>query len=238
VTPAAGTGDHRDAASEFARHGLRSPLHCYDRRVTLLPLTVVAVLLQAAPSQGDSIRPPAPAGLSWEDADWVSETVARLEKRLGAGKPASRETIVVTERQLNSWVNLSLAAKIPEGVSGLDLGLRKDRVLARGTLDLDRLKAKIPQGVGTGLLAFLGGSVPVELRGRFSSAEGTGKVELEEVLVAGISLPPAVVAQLVSQSTRSAKRPQGFDILSPFPLPFTARRVRLEPGRALVDFFP
>jgi hypothetical protein len=212
--------------------------HCYDDRVTLLPLTVVAVLFQAAPPKGDSIRPPAPAGLSWEDADWVSETVARLEKRLGAGKPASRETIVVSERQLNSWVNLRLAAKIPEGVSGFELGLRKDRLLARGTLDLDRLKSKIPQGVGTGLLAFLGGSVPVELRGRFSSAGGTGKIELEEVLVAGISLPPAAVAQLVSQSTRSAKRPQGFDILSPFPLPFTARRVRLEPGRALVDFFP
>ena len=214
--------------------------HCYDGLVTLLPLGLIALALAQAPPplKGDPIRPPAPAGLSWEDADWVSETVGRLEKRLGAGKPASRETIVVTERQLNSWVNLSLAEKIPEGLSGFELGLRKDLVLARGTLDLDRLKSKIPQGVGTGLLALLSGSVPVELRGRFSSADGTGKFELQEALVAGISLPPAVVAQIVSQSTRSAKRPQGFDILSPFPLPFTARRVRLEPGRALVDFFP
>ena len=79
--------------------------------------------------------------------------------------------------------------------------------------------------------------MPVELRGRFASADGTGRVEVEEALVAGVSLPPALVAQIVSQSTRSEKRPQGFDILSPFPLPFTARRVRLEPGRALVDFF-
>ncbi len=188
-------------------------------------------------SKADPVRPPAPAGLNWEDADWVSETVARVENRLSAGKPASRQTIVVTERQLNSWVNLSLAAKIPEGVSGFELGLQKDRLLARGPLDLDRVKSKVPPGAGTGLLAFLSGSVPVELRGRFSSADGKGKVEVEEALVAGISLPPAVVAQIVSQSTRTANRPQGFDILSPFPLPFTARRVRLEPGRALVDFF-
>jgi hypothetical protein len=207
--------------------------------VTLLPLGLVALLLAQAPPplKGDPVRPPAPAGLSWEDADWVSETVARVEKRLSAGKPASRQTILVTERQLNSWVNLSLAAKIPEGVSGFELGLQKDRLLARGRLDLDRVKSKVPQGAGTGLLAFLSGSVPVELRGRFSSADGKGKVEVEEALVAGISLPPAVVAQIVSQSTRTANRPQGFDILSPFPLPFTARRVRLEPGRALVDFF-
>jgi hypothetical protein len=204
----------------------------------LLSLGLATLLLvQAAPRKGDPIRPPAPAGLSWEDADWVSETVARVERRLSAGKPASRQTIVVTERQLNSWVNLALAGKIPEGLSGFELGLQKDRLLARGLLDLDRVKAKVPQGVGTGLLAFLSGSVPVELRGRFSSAEGTGKVEVEEALVAGISLPPGVVAQIVSQSTRTSNRPQGFDILSPFPLPFTARRVRLEPGRALVDFF-
>jgi hypothetical protein len=205
--------------------------------VTLLPIGVVALLLAqaAAPLKGGSVRPPAPAGLSWEDADWVAETVARVERRLSAGKPASRQAIVVTERQLNSWVNLSLASNIPQGLSGLELGLQKDRVVARGMLDLDRVKSKIPQGAG--LLAFLSGAVPVELRGRFSSADGTGRVEVEEALVAGVSLPPAVLAQIVSQSTRSAKRPQGFDILAPFPLPFTARRVRLETGRALVEFF-
>ena len=205
--------------------------------MTLLPLGLVALLLaQAAPVlKGDPVRPQAPAGLSWEDADWVAETVARVERRLSAGKPASRQTIVVTERQLNSWVNLSLASKIPPALSAFELGLQKDRVVARGMLDLDQVKSKLPPGAG--LLAFLSGAVPVELRGRFASADGTGKVEVEEALVAGISLPPALVAQIVSQSTRSEKRPQGFDLLSPFPLPFTARRVRLDAGRALVDFF-
>ena len=204
--------------------------------MSLLALGVVALLLgQTALPQGDPVRPPAPAGLSWNDADWVADTLARIERRLGAGKPASRQTIVVTERQLNSYVSLSLAPKIPPGLSGLELDLQKDRLFARGILDLDQVKSKTPQGAG--LLAFLSGSVPVELRGRFSSAEGKGRVDVEEALVAGISLPPAVLAQIVSQSTRSPARPQGFDILAPFPLPFTARRVRLEPGRALVDFY-
>ncbi|HSD67596.1 MAG TPA: hypothetical protein VLF95_12880 [Vicinamibacteria bacterium] len=206
--------------------------------MTFVGLAVLALTLgQAAPPRGEPVRPvrpPAPAGLSWEDADWVAGTVARIEQRLTAGKPASRQTIVVTERQLNSYLGLSLASKIPPGLSGLEVAFQRDRLLARGVLDLDRLKSKMPQGAG--LLAFLSGSVPVELRGRFSSADGTGRVEVEEALVAGISLPPAVLAQIVTQSTRSAKRPQGFDILAPFPLPFGARRVRLEPGRALVDF--
>jgi len=207
--------------------------------VVILPLGLAALLLAQgpAPLKGAPVRPPAPEGLSWEDADWLAETVARIERRLGAGKPASRQTIVITERQLNSWVNLSLASKIPQGLSDLEVGLEKDRVVARGTVDLERVKSKAPQGAGAGLLAFLSGVVPVELKGRFSSADGTGTVEVEEALVAGISLPPSVVAQMVGQSTKSAKRPNGFDLLSPFPLPFSARRVRLERGRALVDFF-
>lgn len=207
--------------------------------MVIAPLGLVALLLAQAPAplKGGTVRPPAPEGLSWEDADWVAETVERIERRLGAGKPASRQTIVVTQRQLNSWVNLTLASKIPPGLSELEVGLEKDRLVARGVLDLDRVKSKVPPGAGAGLVAFLSGVVPVELKGRFSSADGSGKVEVEEALVAGISLPPAVVAQIVGQSTRSAKRPNGFDLLSPFPLPFTARRVRLEQGRALVDFF-
>jgi hypothetical protein len=205
--------------------------------MSLLSLGLAALLLQAAPPKADTVRPPAPAGLSWEDSDAVARTVARVERRLRAGKPASRETIVVTEKQLNSYVNLALAEKIPPALSGLELHLDRDRLGARGLLDLDRVKSKIPPGTGAGLLAFLSGSVPVELRGRFSSTDGQGRLEVEEALVAGISLPPSLLAQIVSQSTRSEKRPQGFDILAPFPLPYTARRLRLEPGRALVDFF-
>jgi len=206
--------------------------------MSLLPLGLAALLLQAAPAKGDPVRPPAPAGLSWEESDAVARTVARVERRLRSGRPASAETIVVTEKQLNSYVNLDLAPKIPPALSGLHLRLEKDRLEARGVLDLDRVKSRIPPSAGSGLLAFLSGSVPVELRGRFSSAEGQGRLEVEEALIAGISLPPSLLAQIVSQSTRSEKRPEGFDILAPFPLPYTARRLRLEPGRALVDFFP
>jgi len=185
------------------------------------------------PPSAQPVRPPAPAGLSWEDADYVTGTIARIERRLGAGKPASREPIVVTERQLNSYVRL--AAKLPPALTNVEIGLQKDALLARGTLDLDQVKSKMPQGAG--LLGFLSGTVPVQLTGRFWGAEGTGRVEVEQATVAGISLPASLVAQIVSQSTKSPERPQGFDIFAPFPLPYTARRVRLEPGRALVEFY-
>jgi hypothetical protein len=184
------------------------------------------------------VRPPAPAGLSWAESDQLSTTVARIERRLRSGRPAAKETVVVTERQLNSWVNLALGPKVPPAVSDLRLSLVPGGLGARALLDLDQVKGKVPGGAVSGMLALLSGTVPVELRGRLDAVNGTGRIEVQEASVAGVGLPAPLVAQLVAMSTRSSKRPQGFDIQAPFPLPWKARQVRFESGRALVDFFP
>lgn len=198
-----------------------------------LALLVLAQVPAAVPE-----RPAPPPGLSWEEADEIAGTLARLERRISSGRPASRQPIVVTERQLNSYVNLSLAAKIPPGVSGLDFRLEKDRVGARAVLDLDRLRERLPQEGASSLLAFLGGTVPVEILGRVPNEGGKGRIEVEQATLGGVSLPASVLAQVVAMATRSERHPQGFDLLAPFDLPWAARRVRLEPGRALVEFQP
>ena len=142
----------------------------------------------------------------------------------------------MSERQINSYVTLTLGPKVPPAISGLSLKLEPGRLAASGMLDLDAVRSKLPSsGPGT-LLSFLSGTVPVALKGRFQGASGQGRVEIEEALVAGISLPPAMLSQIVAQATRTAKQPQGFDLLAPFPLPWTARSVRLEAGRAVVEF--
>jgi hypothetical protein len=203
--------------------------------VSLAPLAIVLLAAQAA-SLGDSFRPQLPPGLSREDAAYVAETVARLERRLKAGKPASREPIAVSERQINSYVTLTLAPTLPPALSGLSVRFEPGRLAANGMLDLDAVRAKLPTSGPSSLLSFLSGIVPVALKGRFQGANGQGRVDVEEAVVAGISLPPALLSQIVAQATRTAKQPQGFDLLAPFPLPWTARNVRLEAGRAVVEF--
>lgn len=200
------------------------------------PLALLLLLGQTTAPVGDPVRPSPPADLRWEDADRVAATVARLERRLKAGKPASREPIVVTEREVNSYVALTLAPKIPPALSALRFHLAPDRLEASGMLDLDAVRSKLPKSGPTSLLAFLSGTVPVELKGRFQGSAGLGKVEVEEALVSGISLPPALLAEIVAQATRSAQRPGGFNLLAPVPLPWTVETIRLEPGRAVVEF--
>ena len=204
--------------------------------IRFLPALVLAAQTAGVATDGRVVRPKAPPGLSWEDADHVAETVARLERRLKAGKPASREPIAVSEKQVNSYVTLALAKKIPPSVSGLALSFQPGTLAATGMVDLDAVKSKLPSSGAGSLLSFLSGTVPVELRGRLQGANGQGKIEVEQASVSGISLPPALVAQMVAQATRSATQPEGFDLLSPFPLPWTAKSVRLEAGRAVVEF--
>lgn len=204
--------------------------------VALAPLALLLLLGQSTAPVGGPVRPSPPADLRWEDADHLAATVARLERRLKAGKPASREPIVVTEREINSYVALTLAPQIPPALSSLRFRLAQGRLEASGMLDLDAVRSKLPKSGPSSLLAFLSGTVPVELKGRFQGSAGLGQVEVEEALVSGIGLPPALLAEIVAQATRSAQRPEGFNLLDPVPLPWTVQAIRLEPGRAVVEF--
>jgi hypothetical protein len=205
--------------------------------MSALGLALLLVAAQAAAPSPDTRPLPSRPGLSWEEADSVTRVLRRIDRRLRSGRPASKDTVVVSERQLNSFVSLTLADKIPAEMSDLELHLLDDHLGARARLDLDGLRAKMPEGGAASLLSMLTGVVPVELSGRVQSAEGLFRIELEEVLIGGVSLPPALLAQIVSYATRNEERPQGLDITAPVALPWTARQVRVRPGRVLVDFY-
>ena len=49
-------------------------------------------------------------------------------------------------------------------------------------------------------------------------------------------VPISVLEQLVLSATKNDANPEGFDIHAPFRLPYSVNRLRLEPGRALLDF--
>lgn len=203
--------------------------------VMLAPLGLALFL--AGPVQVDPAirRAPARSGLSWAEADALAETLEQVERRFKAGKPLRREPLVVTEIQLNSYLSLTLGPKLPPGISELEVQMTGGGLLVQGKVDLDRVPLKRPSD-GFSMLRFISGVVPVVLSGGLRGQDGLGAIDLQEAHLAGISLPIALVAQLVSTASRSAELPQGFDIHAPFPLPYAMRRVRFEPGRAVVEF--
>lgn len=190
---------------------------------------VAAALLQAAPADP---RPPAPPGLSWAQADALALKLSAL----GAAR-ANGGRVEVSEAELNSFLGLSLAARLPEGVSGLSVRFGNERLEASATVDVTRVGGQVGRELADSpVAALLGSSLPVFVSGRLRSDEGFGSFEVEQVLLASIPVPVSVVADLVARSTRSNAQPQGFDIRAPFRYPEGLRRVVLKPGSASLEF--
>ena len=198
---------------------------------------VLAIVTASAAAVAEAPRA-ARAGLSWAEAESLSHKLESIDRRQRQprGGRARSESVLVTQGELNSYLNLSLAPQLPPGVSGLRVALQSERIHARASVDLDKVRAEVPSATGWGPFSLLGGSVPVELRARLVSGDGFGTVEVEELRLATLPLPVSVLEQLVSSATRSSGNPRGFDILAPFRLPYTVKRVRIEPGRAYLDF--
>lgn len=187
---------------------------------------------------GNPGPPPRPApprpGLSWTESDSLVRKLRAIE-----GRPKTKlkrlQTVLVTEGELNSYLNLELAAKLPKGVSDLQVRLDRDRIFASGTVDLDQLQGKVSTSRFSPL-ALLSGRLPVQIQGRLMNFNGFGAIEWEDIRISSLSLPVSVLGQLVASSTRDAANPEGIDIQAPFRLPYACQRMRLEPGRALLDF--
>jgi hypothetical protein len=191
---------------------------------------------QSVPPSIASRPVPSRPGLSWEDADTLAGALEQVERRFKAGKPPRKEPLVVSEGQMNSFLNLTLGPRIPPGVTDLVVQMNGDGLVVRATVDLDRVPLKRSTDGAFSLLSLVTGVVPVELSGRLKSQAGQGTIELTEARLSGISFPIVLVAQLISTSTRGPSFPQGFDINAPFRLPYAMKRVRFELGKAVLDF--
>lgn len=184
----------------------------------------------AAASRPAPTRP----GVSWAEADSLSRKLAVIEERQKQGSRRS-QTVQVTQGELNSYLNLSYASELPKGVSDLEIRFGNERIEAKGLVDIEQVKGKVA-APSWSPIALLGGQVPIELSGKLVNQDGFGTIELDSAYVASIRVPISVVEQMVASSTRSEKRPEGFDIHAPFRLPYSVSRVRVEPGRAVLEF--
>lgn len=199
---------------------------------------VAGLVLAAVTAAGAQSMPTAPRSgpLSWDQANSLTRKLESLEKRR-LEKSRKKQTVLFTQGEVNSYLNLTYAEKLPKGLRDVEVRLDRDRILAKGLVNIDRVKGKVGDGGGGwGPLSFLSGDVPVEIMGKLTSKDGFGTIQWETVYLSSMRLPVSALEQLVLSATKSESNPEGFDIHAPFRLPYSVERLRLEPGRALLDF--
>ena len=192
----------------------------------LLLLLAAALLLGAAPAR----QSPAPPADALEGGAWLKI----FQIRSGAPEP-----VLLSEDEVNALLgSVQLTAFLTEqaGLTGVRVRLLRDEVQLTGRVDAERLGAVLgpfapPPGTPP---------QPVDLAVRVRGAGGSGTVTIARGTVAGVELPPDVIAEavlggLVGVSESGLERMRG-PILhgESFPLPAGLAGIELRAGEVLL----
>ena len=66
------------------------------------------------------------------------------------------------------------------------------------------------------------------------TANGVGRLEVESVTVAGVTVPKGVLYEVVRYYSRTPEYPDGMNLDAPFELPSRIREVRVGTGEAVI----
>jgi hypothetical protein len=192
-----------------------------------------ALILLLAIAAPDPQAAAGPRGVvNQQAADSLGGKLADLEQH----PDPRRAPVRVTEGEINSYLRITKRTKLPAGLTDPEVRFDREQIEVRGFVDLEQVKGKVQLPSALSPLGLLSGRVPFELRGHFTSKGGFGTVEIQEIRVASWPLPLSVVEQMVATATRNEQHPDGVDLHAPFRLPYSVSRIRLEPGRAWLEF--
>ena len=86
---------------------------------------------------------PAPRSLLSEEAGAsLAAKLDTLARRAEKKKPPREKTVTVTEAELNSYLNITLASRLPKGVSDLEVTMERDALSARALVDLAEVQLR------------------------------------------------------------------------------------------------
>ena len=166
--------------------------------------------------------------------------VLRFERKILriSGRDTNAESdgqrLVLFEREVNAYLKSEASTRLPSSLMEPKLSiLGDDRVKVAVTIDLEGLRNSRDRSTFD-LLSYLGGKVPVTATGALSATAGVGRINVERVTLAGVTVPASVLYQLVRYYTRNDLYPRGFNVTAPFELPYGIREVSIEMGRAVV----
>ena len=136
--------------------------------------------------------------------------------------------------ELNAYLQLRLASKLPTGVADPAVTLHDEgRVSARAIVDLDGIRKK-SSGGWFDPASYLGGTLPIGAAGTLTTADGRGQLLIESADISGIPIPKTLLQEVVTYYTRSPEMPNGVNLDAPFDLPSGIQRIDVVTDKATV----
>ena len=140
----------------------------------------------------------------------------------------------VTEQEINAYLQFQGRARTPAGVTGAHIAIEGDgRVLGRAEVDLDQVREQTSGG-WLDPLRYLSGSLPILASGVLYTGDGVGRLEIDTVTVAGVSVPTWALHELVRHYSQTAEDPDGVSLDDSFELPSRIREIRVGQGEVVI----
>jgi hypothetical protein len=172
---------------------------------------------------------------SRRDADTLERKLATITQNASfrESRQSARAT-TISERELNAYLRYGSMIQMPAGVIDPYVTILGDgRVSGRAIVDLDAVRTAQERGWGDPA-GYLTGRLPVQAIGVLKTQNGVGHFYLESAEVSGITVPRAMLQQIVSYYTRTPQTPEGVSLDAPFELPAGIREVQVAKGTATV----
>jgi hypothetical protein len=175
------------------------------------------------------------AAAAQQGADAFSQKIARILKQGETTDPAGARRTTVSQDEMNSWFTHRAQPLLPRGVTQPQVTIvGQGKVAGQAIVDLEAVGRRRSSGGMIDPWSLLGGRVPVTVSGVLHTRDGMGRFEVQEAAISGISVPPAILQDLVSYYSRSPERPEGVRIDNTFALPANIREIQIGPGQAIV----
>ena len=174
--------------------------------------------------------------LTRQDADHFKAKLSQIVQ-FGSAAPlrsAQPRATAVTDAEVNSYLRYLAGADVPAGiVEPVINAVGNGRVSGSAIVDLDAVRKQKARG-WLDPLAYLSGRVPVTAAGTLTTRAGHGQFQLESAEIAGVTVPKAVLQELLTHYSRTVENPQGINMDEPFELPARIREIRVGAGVATV----
>ena len=174
--------------------------------------------------------------LSRQDAERFHSKLTKIVAfgNTPAIKTAQPRATPLTDVELNSYLRYMAADQIPVGIVEPALNaIGSGRVTGRAIVDLDAVRKQKQRG-WLDPVGYLGGRLPVTAAGMLTTKDGKGQFQLESAEISGVTVPKAVLQELLSYYSRTPENPDGINMDAPFELPSRIREIRVGAGTSTI----
>jgi hypothetical protein len=203
---------------------------CYNQNMRTRPAALVLLGALAIAPLGAQGR------FTKQDADRFQTKLVRIvqQGKAAVGRTGTTRSTPVSDVEVNSYLRFHAADQIPVGILEPTLNaLGEGRVSGRAVVDLDAVRKQKQRG-WLDPMSYLTGRLPVSAAGRLTTKDGRGQFQLETAEISGVTIPKAVLQELVSYYSRTPENPAGLDMDAPFELPSRIREIRVGSGTSTV----